>query len=198
MALTGGFSHDIFKEQFCKVLQAQQEIAGTLPSKRLLVVVVPTRMDRCKGTSLVNALMVCVPEKEKLTPFNVAVIGTVSHELFHQWNLRLARPKSEQGVYLFSEGFTNYFAVAALVHAGLITEERFAKFMCSYRKHLIDNPKYPGSDFSTIQAGLEKNSNLFDLCYSKGPFVAILLDLALREESHGKESLSSWFRAVCG
>ncbi|MBX9723950.1 MAG: hypothetical protein K2X81_21265 [Candidatus Obscuribacterales bacterium] len=195
-AIIGDYSHETIKSEFCKVLQSQQEIAGDLPSQHLLVAFIPTSMDSCKGTSLSNALSVCIPLKEKLTPFNFAVIGTTSHELFHQWNLRYARPKSDKGVYLLTEGFTNHFAITALARAGLISEERFGRHLCRYRKLLTDNPKYP-SDYATIQAGLEKDANLFDLCYTKGPFVALLLDLALREDTGNKESLASWFRTLC-
>jgi predicted metalloprotease with PDZ domain len=196
-AIVGDYSHQIIKEEFCKVLQSQQEIAGDLPSHRLLVSFLPTSMDSCKGTSLSNALNVNIPLKEKLSPFNFAVIGTTSHELFHQWNVRYVRPKSEEGIYLLTEGFTNYFAIAALARAGLISEERFGRFLCRYRKFLSENPKYPGSDYATIQGGLTKDEHLFDLCYTKGPFVAVLLDLALREDTSNKESVASWFRVLC-
>ena len=196
-AIFGDYSHKLIRKEFCKVLKSQQEIAGDLPSRHLLVSFIPTSMEACKGTSLTNALNVNIPLKEKLSPFNFAVVGTASHELFHQWNLRYAGPKSKEGIYLLTEGFTNYFSVAALVKAGLINEERFGRFLCRYRELLTENPRYPGADYATIQAGLEKDPNLFDLCYTKGPFVAMLLDLAIREDSGNNESLGSWFRTLC-
>jgi predicted metalloprotease with PDZ domain len=196
-AMYGNYEHDILREQFGKVLAAQQSTVGNLPSPRLLVAVLPTGMAECRGTSLTNSLCVCLPQETKLVPFNFSAIGTISHELFHQWNVRLIKPKREEGVFLFTEGFTNYFAVAALTRAGLITEERFARFLCSYRKELENNPRYPGSTYAIIQAGLKKEPRLFDLCYTKGPFVAVLLDIALRDDTDDKESLTSYFGALC-
>ncbi len=65
--------------------------------------------------------------------------------------------------------------------------------MCRYQIFLEKNPHYPKADFETIQKGQAKDEKLVDLNYTKGPFVAVLLDLALREDTKGKESLSSWF-----
>jgi predicted metalloprotease with PDZ domain len=196
-AIKGNYPHDKLKEQFAKVLKSQIEIAGPLPTSRFLVVFQPTKNSCCKGTSLTNSLIVNVPADEEVDPFNFRLVGTTSHELFHQWNVKLVYPASEEGVYLFSEGFTNYFAVAALVRSGLIPPESFAWFLWHYRGLLEKNPKYKGTDFAKIQSGYKSgDAELIDLAYTRGPFVAVLLDLALREETSGQQSLTTWFREL--
>lgn len=191
--LIGDFDHSIFIEEFKKIFASQQEIAGPHPGKQILVVTIPTTIESAKGTSLTNALIVNVPAKTALQPFNFQVMGTVSHELFHQWNVHYVTPALEEGVMLFSEGFTNYFAIAALVRANLIPEDRFGRFLCRYQIFLEKNPHYPKANFDAIQKGQAKDEKLVDLNYTKGPFVAVLLDLALREDTGGKHSISSWF-----
>ncbi len=196
-AIKGNYSHAILKEQFAKVLKSQIEIAGPLSTNHFLVVFQPTKNACCKGTALTNSLIVNVPSDEKLEPFNFRLIGTASHELFHQWNFKSVYPASEDGAYLFSEGFTNYFAVAALVRAGLVPPESFAWFLWHYRNLLEKNPKYRGADFVKIQSGFKTNdSDLVDLAYTRGPFVAVLLDLALREDTSDRGSLTTWFRKL--
>ena len=85
--------------------------------------------------------------------------------------------------------------MAALVRSSLINEELFGRFLWRYKKFLEENPKYP-ADFVTIQSGFAattQNQQLVDLAYTKGVFVAILIDLALREESGERQSIASWF-----
>lgn len=183
------------KQYFLKLFATQSEIMGPLPFTPFLVVFQPTVKNAAKGSALTNSLVVNIPPGEKLDPFNFAVVGTISHELFHQWDLYNVPPASEDGAYLFTEGFDNYFAVATLVRAGFISEARFARFLWKYRGYLEGNSKYPTADFAAIQAGFNTGDEaLTDLAYSKGPFVAILLDMALREDTHNRVSLVSWMR----
>lgn len=195
--IIGDFDHEVLKKQFKQVFLAQQEIGGQLPNKEFLVVFQPTVKGCCKGTSLKSALVVNMPSNIKLVPFNLPAIGTASHELFHQWNFQYIYPESEDGVYLFSEGFTNYFAVAALSRAKLIKPESFAWFLWHYRNLLEKNPKYKTANYEKIQSGFKTNDDdLVSLAYTKGPFVAVLLDVALREDTKHRESLKSWFKKL--
>jgi len=202
-AIRGQLSDEILKKYFVKVFSVQKELAGPLPAKEVLIVFQDGIPDKtapgvCSGSALTNSLIVDIPSSVQLEPFNFQAIGTISHELFHLWNLRYVTSASEDGAYLFSEGFTNYFAVAALVRAQLITAEQFARFLSNYRTLLEKNPKYPGTDYAAIQKGFSTDQNCLDLAYTKGPFVAVLLDIALRKDTNGVESLASWFRALCG
>jgi predicted metalloprotease with PDZ domain len=198
-AIRGELDERVLKDQFLRLLDSQQNIVGVLPSRYILTVFESSHpaLTMCVGTSLTNAIVVNIPSEAKLEPFNFNVIGTISHELFHQWNLRYLYPLSKDGAYLFTEGVTNYFAVAALVHANLITEAKFADFLGSYRLKLEANPKYLRSSFAQIQKGFAENDeNLIALAYVKGPLIAVALDLAIRADTQGLGSLTLWFREL--
>jgi predicted metalloprotease with PDZ domain len=197
-AIRGELDDSVLKDQFLRVLDSQQNIVGVLPSRYVLAILQTSHpaLTTCVGTSLTNAIVVNVPFEAKLEPFNFSVIGTASHELFHQWNLRYLYPLSEDGAYLFTEGVTNYYAVAALVRANLISEATFADFLGSCRVKLEGNP-YLRSSFAQIQkAFAENDENVITLAYVKGPLIAVALDLAIRAETEGRESLTSWFRQL--
>lgn len=196
-AIRGPFDDQILKDSFAKVFKTQEDVVGPFSYRNFLVVFQPRVGEGAQGSSLTNSLIVNLPPKEKLKPFNFAVVGTISHELFHQRNIYAITPLHEEGIYLFTEGFDNYFAVATLVRAGFVTPERFARFLWRYRQMLEQNPNYPAADFAAMQKGFAADdAKLIDLAYSKGPFVAVLLDPALREETQGKQSLTSWFRLL--
>ncbi|MGZ6434969.1 MAG: hypothetical protein ACXWRE_16655, partial [Pseudobdellovibrionaceae bacterium] len=85
----------------------------------------------------------------------------------------------------------------ALVRAKLVPPESFAWFLWHYRDLLEKNPKYRNANFESIQSGFKTgDSDLKDLAYTRGPFVAVLLDLAIRKDTHGRESLVSWFQEL--
>jgi predicted metalloprotease with PDZ domain len=196
-AIRGEFTDSDLEEQFMKVFKAQQETVGPLPYKEMLVVFQEARIAEPHGTSLANSFVVDIPPGEKLRPFNLRLMGTIGHELFHQWDLYSVFPASEEGAFILTEGFANYFGVASLVRAKLMSEREFAKFLNNYRTWLEENPKYPGADYSAIQSGFSKNvESLRDLAYTKGLFVAVLLDVAIREDTDGKQSLGSWMQAL--
>lgn len=193
-SILGNFSHELLKTQLNQVIAAQEQIIGSFPTDKFLVVLQPTNKGCCKGTALKNSLLINIPSDEKLKPFNFAAIGTMSHELFHTWNIHHVYPASEDGAYLLTEGFTNYFAVSALTRAGLISNEKFAWFLWNYRRYLESNPNYGKADFNRIQDGFKNNDNrLADLAYEKGPFVAVLMDIAFREDTNGKANVGTWF-----
>jgi len=196
-AIRGDYDEALLKQQFVRVLAQQLETVGKLPTRFLLVVFQDSTDADCKGTALTNSLLVNIRSGTKLEPFNFQAVGTISHELFHQWNYGLVRPLSDDGAYLLTEGFTNYFAIAALTGSGLLPPEGFARFLWRYRTFLQANPKYPGADYATIQSGFKTgDSELCDLAYTKGPFVAVLLDLALRQDTNGARGVGAWFHEL--
>jgi predicted metalloprotease with PDZ domain len=197
LAMRGDYDERLLRTQLLRVFASQIDIAGPLPASQVLVVVQDTVDECCRGTALTNALVVNMPSATPLEPFNFRAVGTISHELFHLWNFAHVQPASDEGAYLLTEGFTNYFAIAALVHAQLLPPEGFARFLWRYRTLLEANREYPGADYAAIQRGFATNhEQLRDLAYTKGPFVAALLDLALRDDTDGRESVVSWFRAL--
>ncbi len=176
-----------------KIIDAQQQIVGPLPAPRLLIAI-QTGSPRPVGTSLGGAVRLALPDRAD--PQDFFVQGTIAHELFHQYNGIGLRPRDDDDAKLFTEGFTNYFAVASLFRAQLISEQLFTTFVGRYRQKLEANRRYPGADYQTIQTGYVTDEVLRNLAYTKGPLVALLLDLALRQDTNGDRTLVDWFRQL--
>ena len=83
------------------------------------------------------------------------LLGTVSHEFFHSWNVERIRPKSLEpfnfdaanmsGELWLAEGFTNYYGPLALQRAGLTPLQEFTATLASadQRRHVQAGPAGP-------------------------------------------------------
>lgn len=133
----------------------------------------------------------------------VTLLGLVSHEYFHTWNVKRLRPREfERYDYTrenytellwFFEGFTSYYDDLFLVRAGLIDEARYLKLLSKTVSGVLATPgrevqsvaqasfdawvKYYRQDENTVNATVSY--------YTKGSLVALALDLSLRSEGGG-------------
>ncbi len=144
------------------------------------------------------------------------MIGTVSHEFFHSWNVKRIRPRSLEpfdfdranmsGELWFAEGFTNYYGPLTLKRAGLSTLDQFARsigFAVSAvltapgRKvfNVVDMSRM--APFVDAATSIDPNnfSNIFISYYTYGEALALGIDLAIRERFPGK-SLDDWMRTM--
>ncbi len=130
------------------------------------------------------------------------LLGLISHEYFHTWNVKRLRPaefarynyESEQYTELlwFFEGFTSYYDDLMLARAGLVDD---ATFLRLWAKTLDNLRQSPGRLLHSVaQASLdawikyyrpdENTPNATVSYYTKGAAVALCLDLTLRREGH--------------
>jgi predicted metalloprotease with PDZ domain len=131
----------------------------------------------------------------------LSLLGLISHEYFHAWNVKRIRPKafvpydltrealtSQLWVY---EGFTSYYDDLALVRAGVITHDDYLRLI---GRNITSLSRTPGRTVQTIAQSSfdawvkyyrqdENSPNAFVSYYLKGGLVAMLLDLALRDAS---------------
>lgn len=136
----------------------------------------------------------------------IGLAGTLSHEFFHSWNVERMRPKSLEpfnfeeanmsGELWFAEGFTNYYGELALVRAGIVSLDRYAK-MISGGVGYVSNA--PGRSFFTpvemsqqapfadAATAVDRNNrvNTFISYYPYGEVIALGLDLTLRTKFPG-------------
>jgi len=141
--------------------------------------------------------------KTDLSDGYVTLLGLISHEYFHTWNVKRLRPQEftrydyTQENYTrllwFFEGFTSYYDDLLLLRAGLIDEARYLKLLAKTVSGVLATPgrklqsvaqasfdawvKYYRSDENTPNATVSY--------YTKGSLVALALDLTLRAESQG-------------
>ena len=140
------------------------------------------------------------------------LLGLISHEYFHTWNVKRLRPaefsrydyRQENYTELlwFFEGFTSYYDDLLLRRAGLIDDANYLKLLAKATNQVLQTP---GRSVQTVaQASFdawvkyyrqdENTPNATVSYYTKGSLVALCLDLTLRRE--GKTTLDDVMRAL--
>ena len=130
------------------------------------------------------------------------LLGLISHEYFHTWNVKRLRPSEFTGydytrenyteMLWFFEGFTSYYDDLLLRRAGLIDDASYLKLITKTVNQVLQTP---GRTVQTVaQASFdawvkyyrqdENTPNATVSYYTKGSLVALCLDLALRREGH--------------
>jgi len=140
------------------------------------------------------------------------VLGLVSHEYFHAWNVKRIRPRAfvpydltrENTTRLLwaFEGFTAYYDELMLARSGLLTQAQYLEELGRTISTVMQRTgrlKQSLSD-SSFDAWIkyyrqdENAPNSVVSYYQKGALVALALDLAIRHESGGRRSLDDVMR----
>ena len=140
------------------------------------------------------------------------LLGLISHEYFHTWNVKRLRPaefsrydysqENYTQLLWFFEGFTSYYDDLLLRRAGLIDDATYLKLLAKATNQVLQTP---GRTVQTVaQASFdawvkyyrqdENTPNATVSYYTKGSLVALCLDLTLRRE--GKTTLDDVMRAL--
>ena len=140
------------------------------------------------------------------------LLGLISHEYFHTWNVKRLRPaefasydyahENYTELLWFFEGFTSYYDDLLLRRAGLIDDATYLKLIAKAINQVLQTP---GRQVQTVaQASFdawvkyyrqdENTPNATVSYYTKGSLVALCLDLTLRRE--GKTTLDAVMRAL--
>ncbi len=142
------------------------------------------------------------PAALKATDGYTTLLGLISHEYFHTWNVKRLRPaefarydydaENHTELLWFFEGFTSYYDDLMLRRAGLIDDATYLQLVA---KTLNQVQQTPGRLVQTVaQASFdawvkyyrmnENTPNATVSYYTKGSLVALCLDLTLRAEGH--------------
>ncbi|WP_372656821.1 M61 family metallopeptidase [Hydrogenophaga sp.] len=142
------------------------------------------------------------PAALKATDGYTTLLGLISHEYFHTWNVKRLRPaefkrydyarENHTELLWFFEGFTSYYDDLFLRRAGLIDD---AAYLMLVAKTLNQVQQTPGRLLQSVaQASFdawtkyyrvnENTPNATVSYYTKGALVALCLDLTLRAEGH--------------
>jgi predicted metalloprotease with PDZ domain len=131
------------------------------------------------------------------------VLGLISHEYFHTWNVKRLRPaefarfdyarENYTELLWFFEGFTSYYDDLFLVRCGLIDPARYLKLLSRTLSGVLASPgrKVQSVAQSSFDAWVkyyrsdENTPNSTISYYTKGSLVALALDLTLRAEGKG-------------
>ena len=148
----------------------------------------------------------------KLTEGYTTLLGLISHEYFHTWNVKRLRPaefasydygaENYTQLLWFFEGFTSYYDDLLLCRAGLVDGAGYLKLLNKTINQVLQTP---GRLLQSVaQASFdawvkyyrqdENTPNTTVSYYTKGALVALCLDLTLRLE--GKTTLDEVMRGV--
>ena len=152
------------------------------------------------------------PAALKATDGYTTLLGLISHEYFHTWNVKRLRPaefkrydytrENHTELLWFFEGFTSYYDDLFLRRAGLIDDATYLQLVT---KTINQVQQSPGQRVQSVaQASFdawtryyrvgENTPNATISYYTKGALVAMCLDLTLRAEGRG--SLDEVMRAL--
>jgi predicted metalloprotease with PDZ domain len=130
------------------------------------------------------------------------LLGLISHEYFHTWNVKRLRPaefarydydaENYTELLWFFEGFTSYYDDLVLRRAGLLDNAGYLKLL---NKTINQVLQAPGREVQSVaQASFdawvkyyrqdENTANATISYYTKGALVALCFDLTLRLEGH--------------
>jgi predicted metalloprotease with PDZ domain len=136
------------------------------------------------------------------------LLGLISHEYFHTWNVKRLRPaeftrydytqENYTELLWFFEGFTSYYDDLLLHRAGLIDDAHYLKLL---NKTIHQVLQTPGREVHSVaQSSFEawtkyyrqdaNSPNLTVSYYTKGALVALCLDLSLRQHGVKNHSVS--------
>ena len=153
-----------------------------------------------------------LPANVKQPEGYTTLLGLISHEYFHTWNVKRLRPMElaaydyQQENYTqllwFFEGFTSYYDDLLLRRAGLLDDAGYLKLL---NKTINQVLQAPGREVQSVaQASFdawvkyyrqdENTPNATISYYTKGALVALCLDLTLRAE--GKTTLDNVMRGL--
>ncbi|MEI7513810.1 MAG: peptidase M61 [Betaproteobacteria bacterium] len=147
-------------------------------------------------------------EDAKTSEGYTTLLGLISHEYFHTWNVKRLRPaefarydyaqENYTELLWFFEGFTSYYDDLLLRRAGLIDDAVYFKLLTKTANQVLQTP---GRAVQTVaQASFdawvkyyrqdENTPNATVSYYTKGALVALCLDLSLRV--HGTTTLQAF------
>ena len=136
------------------------------------------------------------------------LLGLISHEYFHTWNVKRLRP-AEFALYdytqehysellWFFEGFTSYYDDKLLRRAGLIDDAHYLRLLNKNINQVLQTPgravhSVAQSSFEAWTKYYRADANTPNLTvsyYTKGALIALCLDLALRQHGVRNHSVS--------
>jgi predicted metalloprotease with PDZ domain len=140
-----------------------------------------------------------------------SLTAVTAHEFFHLWNVKRIRPQALEPVdyakenytraLWFSEGVTSTAEEIIQLRAGLIDERQFLANLGGEITELQDRPAHltQSAEESSLDAWLEgdgyyRRPERSISYYNKGELLGFMLDLAMRDSSHGRASLRELFQ----
>lgn len=155
----------------------------------------------CAGDGMEHRNSTSLTSSSALRTNMLGLLGTVSHEFFHAWNVERIRPRSLEpfdfskanmsGELWFAEGFTNYYGVLTIARAGIVSPAEYARRLTGAVNAMTVSPArgFGGAVAMSQQAPFvdaavsidpQNRANTFLSYYTYGEALGLALDLTLR------------------
>lgn len=155
----------------------------------------------CAGDGMEHRNSTSLTSSGGFSGTSLGLLGTVSHEFFHAWNVERIRPASLEpfnftaanmsGELWFAEGFTSYYGPLVIARAGINPVPMYARQLGNAVNTLTNHPgrRFAGAVGMSQQApfvdaavSIDPNnrSNTFISYYTYGEALGLALDLTLR------------------
>ncbi len=191
-----------FTEQTKRVVNEMAAVFGELPRFDYgTYTFISCYRPNCAGDGMEHRNSTSLTASGSLAAGSLGLLGTVSHEFFHAWNVERIRPASLEpfnfteanmsGELWFAEGFTSYYGPLVIARAGINPIPFYARGLGSAVNTLTNHPgrRFAGAvgmsqqaPFVDAAAAIDPNnrSNTFISYYTYGEALGIALDLTLR------------------
>jgi len=194
--------------------------AAPTPFKKYLFILnlhldIYTGLEHLESTLLI-APYYSLPLKhhKKNTDDYIKLLGLISHEFFHAWNVKSIKPQAFEKYDLnsenytsllwFFEGITSYYDNLILYRAGIIDQNYYLniiinsinkiyKYEAVNQQSLVDSSKLAWTKFYNPD---ENSVNAVVSYYEKGSLVGLCLDLLIRDKTKDKNSLDLVMRGL--
>lgn len=204
------YSRERLRQDVTKIAEAHHDLLGTPADlDRYVFLATATAngyggLEHLYGSSLAISRS-SLPAHEDGPPEDAyrTLLGLISHEYFHLWNVKRMRPavltpyqleaEVHTGLLWVFEGITSYYDDLALVRSGVIDEASYLELL---GKQITRVWRVPGravqsladSSFDAWTKLYKRNENSPNATvsyYTKGSLVALALDLELRRAGNG-------------
>ncbi len=164
------------------------------------------------GGGMEHAYSTAIEVNADLLKQNLGTLTSVTaHEFFHLWNVKRIRPQSLEPVdytkenytkaLWFSEGATSTAAGTIELRAGDADEARYLAYLSQQITELEQRPAHltQSAEQSSLDAWLEgfgyyRRPERSISYYNVGELLGVMLDLTVRESTHGQASLREVFQ----
>ncbi|MBX3174443.1 MAG: M61 family metallopeptidase [Gemmatimonadaceae bacterium] len=155
----------------------------------------------CSGDGMEHRNSTSLTSGNSLARSAAGLLGTVSHEFFHAWNVERIRPAALEpfdfsdanmsGELWFAEGFTNYYGPLVIRRAGIMDTPQYAQRISGAINTVSQHPgrRFFGpvgmsqqAPFVDAATSIDPNNraNMFISYYTYGEAIGLALDLTLR------------------
>lgn len=208
---------DAYAEMAKKVVAEQIAIYGNpAPYDHGLYTFIADYLPWASGDGMEHRNSTILASTASLADNALGLLGTLSHEFFHSWNVERIRPKNLEpfdfsrenmsDVLWFAEGFTSYYDDLAIRRAGITDDTQYAQGLTGTINTVLNAPgrSYFTAAEMSMQAPFvdaavandpNNRANTFISYYTWGAGIGLGLDLTLRSR-FADVTLDDYMRAM--